>query len=241
MHHLVLWKWKQANAFEVYTAEHVNVMASMLNRNCRGLRYRVVCITDDPAGIDACETFPLWDDAADLLNATGAQLPSCYRRLRLYDRRAQQDMGMRQGDRIASIDLDALITGSLVELLETPGLFVGWELPGTYHPRVFNGSFQMFSAGTLSHIWDEFDGKRSAMEANRAGYKGSDQAWLSYKLVNKPGSVGVKHPTISSYPLQTKIRGHHHTDTRIVFYHGLVKPWHTAALRESNLTQQFWR
>jgi len=241
MYHLILWKWNQHNAREIYTAEHVNKMVSMLNRNCRGLRYRIVCITDDPSGIHACETFPLWHDAAEMHNATNKTLPSCYRRLRLYDPKAQSDLGMRPGERVASIDLDALVTGQLAPLLSMPGRFVGWELPGTHHPRVFNGSFQMFSAGTLNHIWEDFDGERSALEANKAGYRGSDQAWLSYRLINEPDSVGVAYPMISSYPLQTKIRGHHSAETLLVFYHGRLKPWHDEAKRKSNLTQQFWR
>lgn len=242
MIHFVLWKWSQPGVDrDAYTAEHVNIMARMLMRNMVGHKYRVICITDDVAGISECKTHPLWDDCFDKPNASGAHLPSCYRRLKLYDPATQEAMGIKRGERIMSIDLDALITGHLREVVQTQGRFVGWELKGTYHPRVYNGSLQMFTAGDLADVWRKFDPHTSPMEANRAGYKGSDQAWLSMLLVNRKDTVGLKWPLIASYPLNVRLQALHDARTRIVFYHGLTKPWSPAALRETRLTQQYWR
>jgi hypothetical protein len=239
---IVLWKWEQPGlAYATgYTAEHVNVMCSMLRRNLTGVRHRIICVTDNREGIVECETAPLWSDTSELPNATRSGLPSCYRRLKLYDKATQQSMGIERGDRIVSLDLDALICAPLTPLLKTEGLFVGWALPGKHHPRVFNGSFQMFSAGTLQDIWSDFDPLKSPKEALKAGFLGSDQSWLSYRLIERDGAFGVGWPMIASYPLQVKLQGQHSAQTRIIFYHGLIKPWHEQA-SETKYPAQYWR
>src|SRR3954467_801917 len=125
---IVLWKWEQPGANRAYLPEHVNVMCSMLRRNLVNTPHRIVCVTDSEAGITECETAHLWRDTDDLPNATGRHLPSCYRRLKLYERATQRDIGIDKGDRIMGIDLDSLITGDLREVVQTEGLFVGWHL-----------------------------------------------------------------------------------------------------------------
>lgn len=237
---IVLWKWRQVNQREEYTAEHVNVMVSMLSRNLPNVRYRVICVTDDQSGL-ACESYPLWEDHDNLPNASRRHLPSCYRRLKLYDPATQRDMGVKAGDRIVSLDLDTLVCGSLYEVLNTKGTFVGWGLKGIQHPQVFNGSFQMFTAGELSHIWSGFKGAESAKEANHAGYMGSDQAWLSHNLIGKPGSIALGYPLIASYPLNVRLLRKHDYRTRLIFYHGTVKPWHPQAFKETKLSDRYWR
>lgn len=238
--HIVLWKWRQVNQREEYTAEHVNTMVSMLSRHCPNLRYRIICITDDTSGV-ACESYQLWGDYDDLPNASRKHLPSCYRRLKLYDPATQRSLGIKPGDRIVSLDLDALICQSITPVLETRGTFVGWGLKGVQHPQVFNGSLQMFTAGELTHIWSEFKGADSARAANHAGFMGSDQAWLSYNLVGKPGSVALGYPYIASYPLNVRLLRKHDYRTRIIFYHGTVKPWHPQAFQETKLSHRYWR
>jgi hypothetical protein len=238
---IVLWKWEQNGFRHTYTAEHVNVMAAMLHRNLQGIPHRIVCVTDRTDGIANCETATLWTDANDLPNASGKQLPSCYRRLKLYDRETQKDIGIDKGDRIMGIDLDTLITGHLRDVVRTEGRFVGWELKGTEHPLVFNGSLQMFTAGDLQEIWSKFDPKESPREALRNGFRGSDQAWLSYNLVNKPGSVGLKWPLVASYPLQNRIQGILKAETRIIFFHGSEKPWTPNAKFNTPWIARYWR
>lgn len=241
MIHVILWKWNQPNARHPYESLHVNVMCSMLNRNMQGLKYRILCITDDNAGVVECETYPLWQDMRDKPNYTGHELPSCYRRLRLYDAETQRAMGIDRGQRIVSLDLDTLITGQLKDVLNTPGRFVGWKMKGRHHDVVFNGSFQMFTAGDLQEIWSEFDPATSPAAAFNAGYLGSDQSWLSWKLANKEGSVGLGWPQVASYPLNVRLQGLHDARTKIVFYHGQTKPWYPAAFRETKLSERYWR
>lgn len=239
--HIVLWKWYQKNAMECYRPEHVNAMVEMLKPNLKGLRWRIICITDDANKIDRCETFPLWRDCGELSNATKASLPSCYRRLKLYDPETQAKLGIKEGERIISLDLDSVICNSLVPTLSRPDRFVGWGLPGTYHPKVFNGSFQMFTAGDLAEIWKEFDPATSPAEAFAAKYLGSDQSWISYRLVNKPGCIGVEYPEFASYPNHVRKLAHFRSDTAIVFFHGRRKPWHHVSMQESPWINRYWR
>lgn len=238
---IILWKWSQPGFKHVYTAEHVNVMCSMLRRNLQGVPHRILCVTDTPFGITECETFPLWDDLDDTPNASGKHLPSCYRRLKLYDPKTQKDMGIDKGDRIMGIDLDTLICAHLREVIGTEGRFVGWKLTGQHGRPVFNGSLQMFTAGDLANIWAEFDPKASPKEAFNAGYRGSDQAWLSYKLVGKEGSVGLEWPLVASYPLQNRIQGILKRETVIIFFHGSEKPWTPNARFNTPWIDRYWR
>jgi hypothetical protein len=238
---IVLWKWEQAGTNRVYTHEHVNVMCTMLRRHLTNTPHRIVCVTDRDSGINECETAPLWRDADDLPNATGRHLPSCYRRLKLYDRETQKDIGIDRGDRIMGIDLDALITGDLREVVQTEGTFVGWHLKRADQKYVFNGSLQMFTAGDLQEIWSEFDPAKSPKAAFAAGFRGSDQSWISWKLDGRKDCVGLLYPTVSSYPLQNRIMGELKHATKIVFFHGSQKPWDTQARFDSRWIDRYWR
>jgi hypothetical protein len=242
MLHIVLWKWAQPNAREVYTAHHINVMTRMLHRNLVGVRYRVICVTDSPFGIE-CETYPLWDDHNGLANATKFDLPSCYRRLKLYDPATQRALGIQSGDRIMSIDVDTVIVGPLKQMLDAvrPYRFVGWALPGTHHPKVFNGSLQLFTAGDLSDIWTNFNAATSPQQALAAGYLGSDQSWLSMNLVKRERCEGLGFPTVASYPGHIRKMHVLQRDTRIIFFHGKRKPWHSTVLKESPWVARYWR
>lgn len=240
MLHVVMWKWHQVGVREGYTAEHVNLMTGMLRYALGKTPYRAVCVTDERGGID-CETFPLWDDCNNLANASRRDLPSCYRRLRLYDPETQREMGIHKGDRVLSIDLDTLLTGDIQAIVARQDRFLGWGMRGPVHPLVFNGSFQMFWAGDLSELWTTFDPHTSPKEANKAGYFGSDQSWLSYKLVGKEGCTGLDYPLVASYPNNVRQLALLDKRTRIIFFHGRRKPWHQAALAESPWIKRYWR
>lgn len=241
MLHVVLWKWTQPFASRSYTSEHVNMMAAMLHHNLRGVRYRIICVTDDDTNIVECETYPLWNDHDQIANASGHHLPSCYRRLRLYDPHTQVDMGIARGDRILSLDIDTVICNSIVDVVRTEGRFVGWQVPGRYHPRVFNGSFQMFTAGDLEHIWRDFDPYVSPKMVNQKMFMGSDQAWISYNMVGKEGSVGLRYPVIASYPSHVQRMAQHSAKTKILFFNGTLKPWSPEAIRRTPWITSYWR
>lgn len=244
MVHVVLWKWEPAfGVRRSYSAYHVNQLALAVKMHTEGMDVpvRVICVTDDPTGITECPTYPLWSDCSKIANATKQHLPSCYRRLKLYDRQTQRDLDISLGDRIVGLDLDVLITGNLREVLMKRGIYVGWKLVGPVHNEVYNGSFQMFTAGSLTEIWSEFDPKRSPYEASAAGWRGSDQSWLSMKLIGREGCTSIDYPTFASHPLHIKRLGAFSARTRIVFFHGNMKPWSPEAVVESKWIRRYWR
>lgn len=238
--HVVLWKWNPAEGvLRSYDSSHVNHLARAIVKHADGVDVRVICVTDDPEGIE-CETFPLWPDCDRLRNASGPHLPSCYRRLKLYDRQTQREMDIPLADRIVGLDLDTLITGSLRQVLSRPGIYVGWKLAGLVHPEVYNGSFQMFTAGSLVDIWEDFDPIRSPVQANAAGWRGSDQSWLSMKLIGREGCTNIDYPTFASYPLHVRKLGAFSGKTRLVFFHGRKKPWSPEARAEASWISRYW-
>lgn len=193
----------------------------MVRRNYDG-DVRVVCVTDDPTGV-VCETFPLWRDCATLPNASGAHLPSCYRRLRLFDPATQEAMGIAEGERIVSLDLDAVVVGKLNGLFDRPDAFVGWAVRGSHHPRVYNGSMWMLRAGAHPEVWTTFNPESSPKRAAAAGYRGSDQAWMTYRLNHCVGWTAADG--VYSYHLDVRGRPDLPPNARIVMFHGRVKPW----------------
>lgn len=239
---VVLWKWQgKADVARSYNYEHVNALARSIRNNTPGMDVRITCVTDDVKGIHDAEAFPLWPDCGELKNATKPTLPSCYRRLKLYDPYTQREMGITRGQRIVSIDLDTLVTGDLKQVLHKEGAFVGWKLAGTHHPHVYNGSFQMFTAGTLDDVWKDFDPDRSPTVARNQGFLGSDQSWLSMKLIDREGCTDIPYPVFASYPLHCRRLGNFNAKHRLVFFHGRGKPWHPEVQRDSAWISRYWR
>lgn len=240
MINFVLWKWRQKLTPNAYTANYVNAMVHMLSLR-HSEPHRILCVTDDPRGI-VCETFPLWDDCAHLRNASGQHLPSCYRRLKLFDRQTQQLLRIKEGDKIVSIDLDAILVRDVTPLFKRDERFVAWRVPGTRHEWVYNGSMFMFAAGDLDYVWHDFDPRQnhSPVKSLLAGYMGSDQGWLSYKLIKEPFAGGwtAEHDGVFSFVRNVeKGRMNRHKkmnplNARIVFFAGRRKPWHADVLKE---------
>jgi hypothetical protein len=232
--HFFLWKWAHPQFRTTYVAAHVNQLAlQMLKFGVP--RERITLITDDPEGVTECRTFPLWPDLGGVKNISGPHLPSCYRRLKLFDLPTLEKLGVRQGERVVSMDLDTVILQKFLDLFQgDKGDFWGWQVPGTVHPKVLNGSLWMFTAGKLQYLWQDFSAHKSPGMACNAGYMGSDQGYLSYNLINREF---VKYWTASDGVLCytrdiRKFRylpGH----TKVVFFPGKLKPWDQATLRES--------
>jgi hypothetical protein len=230
---IVCWKWGQNKYRHDFTAEHVNTLAAMVARNYR-LPHRFVCITDDPTGVE-CETYPLWKDHSEMKNACGDHLPSCYRRLKIFSKSVYQDLG----ERILSLDLDVVITRDMAPLWEQHYDFLGWRVRGHVHNVVYNGSMFMFQAGAHEDIWDDFDPEVSPIEANRAGYFGSDQAWMSYKIKGRAPGWTFENGVLS-YPREVRRRPLPAV-TRMVIFHGKRKPWEPAIQTEAPWVADHWR
>lgn len=231
---VVTFKWFQAGYRAKYTAEHVNALANMVARHYKK-PHRFVCVTDDPKDVN-CETLPLWDDHANVPNVSGGHLPSCYRRLRLFDPKVACSLGHR----IVSLDLDVVLLRDMSPLWDRPDTFVGWKVPGFIHQGVFNGSMFMFKAGTHGFIWSEFDPVRSPQEYKRAGYFGSDQGWLSYRLrLHRSGWDATDG--VYSFPREVRMSGHVPRDARIIIFHGKRKPWDEHPAIHARWIRENWR
>ncbi len=165
----VTWKWNGDHWKKPtqYTAEHVNVLARMIARNYRG-DHELVCITDDPTGIDpGVRIVPLWKDPAGL--------GRCWRRLRVFT----PEMGDILAERFVSIDLDTVIVGDITPLFSGGEAFRIW---GEYWRRTpYCASLMMMSAGMRAFVWDEFQQRVDEIRRNngaRLPY-GSDQDHIS--------------------------------------------------------------
>ena len=146
MLHVVCWKWRNTGPPRrrvEYTANHVNRWASMIRRHL-SMPYQLVCITDEPDGIDPMiRIVPLWDLA---LREKGG----CYIRLACF----APEMTWMIGPRFVSIDLDCVISDSLDPLFERDDDFVIWRnvSPGSH----YCGSMFLMTAGARQEVWDAF-------------------------------------------------------------------------------------
>jgi hypothetical protein len=238
MIHFVCWKWRSKTYRTVFEAKHVNVLAGMLRRHYKA-EHRLICITDDPTGVK-CETHPLWKDLSELVNPSGAVLPSCYRRLKLFAGETTQAMGIEDGERVASLDLDVVLTGEVTALFDREEDFVGWKGIGTYRPVVYNGSLWMFRAGRLRWLWDEFDPDQTPKLTREAKYFGSDQGWMSYRLNGSAPGLDIEDGVYSfarDIHRQRKLPA----NARIVFFNGKRKPWERLTQREQPWIAKHWR
>lgn len=221
---VVCWKWKPFDGYRSkFEAEHVNTLASMVARNCSG-PFEVVCVTDDPGGIDSSvRTIPLWNDYADLPSPADRKgkkrNPSCYRRLKMFSRDASEWLGRR----IMSIDLDAVITGDIYPIGMIKDDFAAF---GDTHPTTYyNGGLIVFKAGTRPQLWETFDPVESPARGLSMSQFGSDQAWLGACLGPKERKLGPSEG-VYSYRCHIKARGVGLPDnTKIVLFHGQHDPW----------------
>lgn len=174
----VTFKWKPREGYRSkFDASHVNTLASMVKRHYRK-PHRFICVTDDPAGVRV-DTTPLWTDHSELCNPTWPDGPSCFRRLRVFD---TSFSAIVQTPRFVCLDLDMVITSDITDMFERPEPFAIFR---THLPHIpVCGSLFMVETGRFPEIWHDFN--RSPMAAIGAmkarGFRGSDQAWLTYRF-----------------------------------------------------------
>jgi hypothetical protein len=173
---VITFKYLKPGYRTVYTAPHVNTLRSMVAR-CYPHPHRFFCVTDDPRGIDPrVEIVPMWKDHFELVNPSHAtSRPNCYPRLKLF----APEMERIFGKRFVSLDLDMVIVDDVSPLWDRPEPFVIYDARGDDH---YNGSMFLQTAGAHPQIWTDFDPIESPKVTTAAGMKGSDQAWIRYKL-----------------------------------------------------------
>src|SRR5690348_7265525 len=150
------------------------------------------------------------------------------------------------GERIFCMDIDVIITGDLAPLIDRDEDFVGWcdsgrfkNADGSVQNKIAGGAY-LLRTGSMPHIWEEFDPKRSPHEALQAGNGGSDQGWMSYKLYPPPGYWNGKDglvklnwtPTGATKPPK---------QARMVFTSGINPPWCKETRNKYPWIRDWWR
>lgn len=222
---VVTFKWKDPNYRAQYTSEHVNILSRMVARHYPH-PHRIVCYTDDPCGLDsAIEARPLWNDYASVPNPTRGGRPSCYRRLKLFSPAMQDELG----ERFVMMDLDCIIMGDLSSLWNRSDPIVFYRCPHPGEKWWYNGGMWLGSRDCAPQLWEDFDARRSPLEAAARGFRGSDQAWINYRMGPGLPTFGPEHgvrritPYIQGRPLP---RG-----TKLVMCFGDKAPWTLKHLR----------
>jgi hypothetical protein len=221
---IVCFQWNIG--FRDYRAEYVNVLARSIRRHLP-MPHRFICVTEETDGFDAgVEVLPLPEAAravADLVTPERRGFPSSYRRLWALSEEARI-----LGDRVMMLDIDCVITGDLSPLFEVDVDFVGWRpnfVWGNGEKRIGGGTW-LLRTGTRAEVWERFSANPAALiaEARAAGFRGSDQAILSYMLQGCalwPMQSGIyqaqdmKELGLANLP----------ADARIVHFNGKRKPW----------------
>lgn len=214
---IVTWLWEGNRS---YLPEHVAVLASMFRRNL-SLPHRFVCITDMDGDFgDGVEVMSMPDAARKLgeyRTPEAPNFPSCYRRLWMFS-----DEAKCLGDRVMLVDVDMVLTGSIDHLFEHDAPFVGWRPRKSWgHGPRLGGGMYLMTPGAHPEVFYEFRGEKSISQARAAGFRGSDQAWISHKIYGNvalwPHSAGIYsiRDIVSVLPV----------DARLVQFNGRTKPW----------------
>ena len=207
---IVLWKWSNPNRLHIlfdYSADAVNRLRRQLAEHL-SIPHDVVCITDNPSGIDSgIRIIPLWQDAT--------HLGGCWRRLRAF----APDMADLIGPRFAWIDLDSVIVGTMDTILRRQEPIVLYR-SNSVEKTPYNGSMLLMDAGARAQIWERFDPERSPAIVKEAGLTGTDQAWIAHVLGSDEAvwtaADGVMHFMRDCVP---DLPDH----SRIVFFPGVQK------------------
>jgi hypothetical protein len=220
----VVWQWTGAHLGDrPYAPEHVNALQRSIAAHMSA-PFRFVCVADSKDGFDpAVEVLITPPEAAalaQLRSPEGGRFPSCYRRLWNFS-----DGARALGERLLCIDVDMVPTGDLAPLFERTEDFVGWRPSRDWGRKLrFGGGLYLLTPGTRSHVWTRFAGSRSIQEARQAGFRGSDQAWLSYCLAGHEAYYGREAGiySIRDFPQHPARLP---ADARCVHFNGGAKPW----------------
>lgn len=141
--------------------------------------YRSVLVTDQPVNSGADLIVPIDEEDRQLL-----AMPGCLVRMRMFDRKWQARLGMKAGDRIVCIDVDAVITGRLDPLFDRADKFTIMQGFNTTNACPFNGSLWLFRAGARHDVWDDFS-LGAHEKYNVPIHKiADDQGWLHSRFPN---------------------------------------------------------
>lgn len=233
---VVCFKWAGPVGYRsAFTHTQVNTLHAMVKRHYHK-PFEFVCVTDNARLLNPeIRAVPLWDDFAGLTSPHGGLNPACYRRLRLYADDARDIIG----ERFVMLDLDVVIVDDITPVWDVPEDFRIWG--ETLRRTPYNGSMQLMSAGARRQVYDEFDPAHSPRDARKAGFDGSDQAWISYKL-GPHEKRWTMQDGVFSFRLHVKPHGGKMPKgARIIFFEGGVDPWTPFAKRLCPWIEEHYR
>lgn len=225
MKSIVTWLWNDPThgGGRAFKPEHVNVLQRMFARHLKE-PHRFVCVADDSKGfspdVEVFKTPPEAVAVGKLRTPEGVRFPSCYRRLWMFSEAAKA-----LGDRVLLIDIDLVVVSDVAPIFDMPQDFVGWRPFRDWGAQLrFGGGIYLLTPGTRTKVWDKFKGQESIAKARAAGFRGSDQAWISYCL----GGHEVYWPKTSGIYSIRDFAGRETQlpkDARLVQFNGPTKPW----------------
>lgn len=221
---IVCWLWSGTGLGDrPYEPKHVNTLRKAVARHM-SRPHRFVCVADSAEGFDPdVEVFITPPEAraiGHLRTPEGGRFPSCYRRLWNFSPAAAA-----LGDRLLCIDIDLVPTGDWAPLFDRDEDFVGWRPYRDWGRKLrIGGGIYLLKAGSRAHVWHDFRGPESMNKARRAGFRGSDQAWISYKLAEREPHYGRDAGIYSIRDLDSR-NPQLPPDARLVQFNGPTKPW----------------
>lgn len=227
MDSIITWLWKSEitdpRFVRNYQPRHVNMLAKACKLHCT-MPHRFICITDETKGFsDDVEVLPTPSAAKKLAKYRTAEqnerFPSSYPRLWAFSSEA-----MCLGDRVLNLDVDCMVVGDLKPLFDNVHDFVGWRPNKCWgnETRIGGGTW-LLRTGTHVHVFENFS-MEEAIKARKLGWRGSDQAWLSYCLSETcevwPKDSGIYHKQDGSHAW-AKVP----SDARIIHFNGTGDYW----------------
>lgn len=169
---ILTWLWSTK-----YGDDYVRKLASGI---CRHLKqpHQLLLVSDRKIKIDDVRNVAIPRQDRYLLH-----LPGCFARLRMFDPAWQSSTQLH--DRIVSLDLDVVITGTLDPLFDRTEEFVILQGANSENPNPYNGSCWMLQAGAHPEVWSEFTLEK-ARGIKRHAFP-DDQGWFWHMMPRAAG------------------------------------------------------
>lgn len=205
--------------------DHVRALAKSTKPHLT-IPYRFICVTDElpkeerDDGVEWILMPPAALELGNLRTPEGARFPSCYRRLWAWSDEAAELLG----EWIMVWDIDLVPVRNMDKLFARTEDFVGWRPYRDWGAKLrYGGGIYRMRAGSRAFVYNDFHGAESIREARAAGFRGSDQAWISYKLAGREPYYDRKSGIYSIRDLGSSLDLPH--DAVLVQFNGHVKPW----------------